>query len=201
MAALVRIGKYETGMSSDAVETQTTYETPAQEIDGELHFDGFRRNVVAAVGLIAGGGLAFTMNLTNTFFAEATAWVFLAWGVLLLFTNLLEMFEHFIVREDALVIGNPFRLWARKKVWNWSNIERVDIWVRRFDPTYENVYLQVYYNANDELDPGTRQREDTRYRTELAALIIERAGLKPEAGNPTDLTDLPKTQPARYKWS
>jgi len=193
--------EHETDMSSEAVTSQTTYESPAHEVDGALHFSGFRRNVVAAVGLIVGGGMAFTMNLTNTFFAEATAWSFLAWGVLLLFTNLLEMFEHFIVRDDALVIRNPFRLWARQKVWDWSKIERMDIWVRRFDPTYENVYLQVYYNAGDELDPGTLQREDTRYRSELATLIIERAGLKPAAGNPTDLTDLPRQQPARYKWT
>ena len=188
-------------MSSEAAVSQTTYESPPQEVDGELHFSGFRRNVVAAVGLIVGGGMAFTMNLTNTFFAEATAWTFLAWGGLLLFTNLLEMFELFIVREDALVISSPFRLWARRKVWLWSNIERVDIWVRRFDPTYENVHLQVYYNAKDELDPGTLRREDIRYRSELTALIIERAGLKPEVGNPTDLTDLPQEQPARYKWT
>ncbi len=193
--------EHETDMSSEAVASHPTYESPPQEVDGELHFSGFRRNVVAAVGLLVGGGMAFTMNLTNTFFAEATAWTFLAWGALLLFTNLLEMFELFIVRDDALVIRNPFRLWARQKVWDWSKIERMDIWVRRFDPTYENVYLQVYYNAGDELDPGSVQREDTRYRSELATLIIERAGLTPEAGNPTDLTDLPKEQPARYKWT
>ncbi len=193
--------EHETDMSSEAVASRATYESPPQEVDGELHFVGFRRNVVAAVGLIAGGSIAFTMNLTDTFFAEATAWTFLAWGVLLLFTNLLEMFELFIVRDDALVIRNPFRLWARTKVWEWSKIEKLEIWVRRFDPTYENVYLQVYYNAGDELDPGTMKREDTRYRSELASLIIEKAGLTPEAGSPTDLTNLPKEQPARYKWT
>lgn len=188
-------------MSSYSAASQPTYESPPQEVDGELHFTGFRRNVVAAVGMLAGGGMAFTMNLADTFFAEATAWTFVAWGALLLFTNLLEMFEHFIVRDDALVIRSPFRLWARRKVWEWSKIKRIDIWVRRFDPTYENVYLQVYYNAGDELDPDHLQREDTRYRSELAALIIERAQLKPEDGNPTDLRNLPSEQPARYKWS
>lgn len=188
-------------MAAESAASESSYTGQLDPTDGSTRFTGFRRNMTAAVGLIAGGTLAFTMNLTNTFFATAVAWVFVAWGVFLLYTNLLEIFEVFIVREDALVIRNPYRLWAMTKVWEWTKIERVDIWVRRFDPTLENVYLQVYYNAGDELDPGTVQREDTRFRPELADLIIKRAGLRPEAGNPTDLDQIPPVQPARYKWT
>lgn len=165
-----------------------------------IRFTGFKRNVAASVGLILGGGLAFTMNLTDTFFAEAIAWSFFAWGVLLLYSNLLEMNETLIVSNEGLQVRNPFRLWAMNKFWTWDKIERVDIWVRRFDPTYENIYLQVYHNAGDELDPGVLQREDTRYRAELASLIIEKAGLKADGHDVADLTDLPAVQPARYKW-
>lgn len=188
-------------MSAEAAVPETRVPPSPSATAEVLVFSGLKRNVAAAVGLIAGGGLAFTMNLTNTFFAEAIAWVFLAWGVFLLYTNLLEMFEQFILREDALVIRNPYRLWARTKVWEWAKIKRMDIWVRRFDPTYENVYLQVYYNAGETWDPGTLRREDTRFRAELAEQIIKRAGLKPEKGNPEDLAALPAVQPARYKWS
>ncbi len=174
---------------------------PTEATTPAIRFPGFQRNMVAAVGLLLGGGLAFTMNLTNTFFAEAIAWVFFAWGVLLLYTNLLEANELLIVRADALVIRNPFRLWAMTKVWEWSRIQRMDIWVGRFDPTYENVYLQIYHNAEDELDPGTLQREDTSFRPELARLIIERAGLKADGHSLSELDQLPPAQPARYKWS
>lgn len=188
-------------MSAEVTVPETSIPPSPPAAAEVIVFSGFKRNAAAAVGLIAGGGLAFTMNLTDTFFAEAIAWVFLAWGVFLLYTNALEMFEQFILREDALVIRNPYRLWARTKVWEWAKIQRMDIWVRRFDPTYENVYLQVYYNAGETWDPGTLRREDTRFRKELAEQIIERAGLKPEKGNPEDLADLPAVQPARYKWS
>lgn len=171
------------------------------ETDQAIRFPGFQRNMVAAVGLTLGGGLAFTMDLTGTFFAEAMAWLFFAWGIFLLYSNLLEANELFIVESDALRIRNYFRLWAMHKRWEWSKIQRVDIWVRRFDPTYENVYLQVYYNAEDKLDPGALRREDTPLRPELASLIIERAGLKPDGHDLTDLTAIPAVQPARYRWT
>ncbi len=188
-------------MTTETVTTDSPSPIPEETTTTEIRFPGFKRDMVAAVGLILGGGLAFTMNLTDTFFAEAIAWVFFAWGALLLFTNLLEANEVLIVREDALVIRNPFRLWAMTKIWPWSQIQRMDIWVRRFDPTYENVYLQIYYNADDELDPGTMQREDTSFRPELANLIVERAGLKADGHNLSALDQLPSDQPARYKWN
>ena len=181
-------------MVTDTSITNTTGTEP-------IRFPGFKRNVAASVGMILGGGMAFSMGLTDSFFATAIAWSFVTWGVLLLFTNLIEGNETFIVSEEGLSVHNPFRLWAMHKHWSWDKIERVDIWVRRFDPTYENVHLQVYHNAQDDLDPGTLQREDTQFRAGLASLVIEKAGLSPDGHDISDLNDLPPTQPARYKWT
>ncbi len=188
-------------MTTETVATDSQSDMSADVPAADMRFPGFKRDMVAAVGLLLGGGLAFTMNLTDTFFAEAIAWVFVAWGLLLLYTNLLETNELLIVRDDALVIRNPFRLWAMTKVWPWTQIQGMDIWVRRFDPTYENVYLQIYYNAEDDLDPGSMQRQDMPFRPELAYLIMQRAGLKADGHSLVELDELPPDQPVRYKWN
>lgn len=181
--------------------TVTASEIDAIHLDASgdpIVFPGPRKNFLAAVALTAAGGLAFSMGLTITFFAEATAWVFLSWGILLFYSNLLEMNETYIIDAQGLTIFNPFRLWRVKQVWPWAAVNRVDAVVRRVDPNLEGVQMQVYCASQDPLDPGATLRSDTAYRPELAALIVEKAGLK---GGLEDFAAVPDVHPATYTWS
>lgn len=179
------------------VETETTNETPVSE-NSKIIFTGTHRNMAVGVAMFVTGTLAFSMDLTHTFFAEATAWTFVLWGLLFIYGSLLDVYQSYEVSEDALVIRNPIRFLLPTKVWAWENLQRVDLVVRRTDAEYQDTTLKVYYQEPGEL---TIEREDRVYDPELARLIIERAGLQPvDKKNPSDLTQLPKAK-ATYIWN
>jgi hypothetical protein len=84
------------------------------------------------------------------------------------------------------------------KVWNWENINRLDIVVKKRDARPQDMVVQIYHTAPGEI---VLDRENRAYDPELARLVIERAGLKPaDGGNPRDLTKIPQGK-AVYSWS
>lgn len=179
------------------ITTETTNETPVEE-KNKIIFTGTHRNMAVGVAMFATATLAFSMDLTHTFFARATAWTFVLWGLLFIYGSLLDVYQSYEVREDALVIRNPIRFLLPTKVWAWENIQRVDLVVRRNDAEYQDTTLKVYYQEPGEL---TIEREDRVYDPELARLIIENAGLQPvDKKNPTNLVQLPKAK-ATYIWN
>jgi hypothetical protein len=120
------------------------------------------------------------------------------WGLLFIYGSLLDVYQSYEVTEDALIIRNPVRFLLPTKVWNWGNIQRIDVTVNRNDAEYQDATAKVYYQQTGEL---TVEREDRVYDPELVRLIIERAGLLPvDKKNPADLTVLPKTK-ATYIWN
>lgn len=161
-------------------------------------FRGSHRNMAVGVGMLLAGGLAFTMGLTTVFFAEAMAWTFIIWGLLFLFSDLLDVLKTWSVGPDALEIRTPGRWWSPNKVWGWGEISRLDVLVKRNEARMEDAEMQVYYTA-----PGdsTLEREDRAYSPYLAQVIIERAKLK-AAGkdNPMNFEELPQGK-ASYVWN
>ena len=69
-------------------------------------YTGSSNNLVPGVALLFGGILAFSMGMTDVFFAEATAWTFAIWGVLMIYSGLLEINETYEVTDDALIVRN-----------------------------------------------------------------------------------------------
>jgi hypothetical protein len=130
------------------------------------------------------------MNLTDVFFAEATAWTFVLWGLLFLYIGLMDLYQTYEVTDEALIIRNPMRPWAATKVFDWPHIHRLDIKVKRSEAEFEDAELQVYYTPEGEI---TIEREDRAYNPDLAWLIVNRADLKQTSpDNPADFTKLPK---------
>ncbi|MCE7990165.1 MAG: hypothetical protein DYG89_54180 [Caldilinea sp. CFX5] len=178
-------------------ESEITNETPVNE-KTKIIFTGTHRNMAVGVAMFVTATLAFSMDLTHTFFARATAWTFVLWGLLFIYGSLLDVYQTYEVRDDALVIRNPIRFLMGNKVWVWENLQRIDLVVRRTDAEYQDTTLKVYYQEPGEL---TIEREDRVYDPELARLIIERAGLQPvDKKNPTNLAQLPKAK-ATYIWN
>jgi hypothetical protein len=164
----------------------------------EIVFRSKPRNMAVGVALILAGALAFTMGMTDVFFAEAMAWVAVLWGALFLFSDIIEMFKTYTVTEKALIIRSPGRFWTPRKEWEWGNIFRMDVIVKRPDAHIDDMELLVYYTA-----PGDSaiEREDRQYSPFLAQCIIERARLKPtEPTNPTNLEELPPGK-GTYYWN
>jgi hypothetical protein len=63
------------------------------------------------ISMVAGGaGRLCWLGLTHSFFAEATAWTSVAWGVLFLYGDLLLSTRRFIVADTELKIQIPSRL-------------------------------------------------------------------------------------------
>ena len=171
--------------------------SPVKTEDG-LTFAGTPRNLATGVALILGGGLSFTMGMTNVFFARAVAWTFILWGLLFIYGSLLDVYQSYEVTDDALIISNPVRFLLPTKVWQWANVQRLDVTIRRNDAEYQDATIKVYYQQPGEL---TIEREDRVYDPELARLIIERAELLPvDKKNPTDFTVLPKAK-VTYIWN
>ena len=152
--------------------------------------------MAVAVAMFATAGLAFSMDLTHTYFAEATAWTFVIWGALLLYGALIDVYQSYTVTDEALIIQNPVRFLQATKVWDWANVQRMDVVVKRADAEYQDAIIQVHYQEAGEL---VIEREDRVYDPELARLIIERAGLSPSGDTLEDLTHLPQ-QRATYSW-
>jgi len=169
---------------------------PAEK--NKIIFTGSQRNMAVGVAMFATAALAFSMDLTHTFFAEATAWTFVLWGGLFIYGSLLDVYQSYEVTDEALIIRNPVRFLLPTKVWEWGNIQRMDVQVNRNDAEYQDATLKVHYQQPGEL---TIEREDRVYDPELVRLIIEHAGLRPvDKTNPTNLLQLPKTK-ATYIWN
>jgi hypothetical protein len=161
-------------------------------------FRGSARNMVVGLTLILAGAAAFVMGMTDVFFAEAMAWTFIIWGALFLFADLIDYTSSWTITPDALEIDSTLRFWQRRKVWDWANINRFDLLVKRNDPKAEDVEMQVYFTP-----PGDTvlEREDRVFSPQLARLILERSGLKStHTYNPASLDDLP-AEKAQYVWN
>jgi len=166
--------------------------------NNKLIFEGTPRTLVVGVAMLATGALAFSMDLTHTFFAEAMAWTFVLWGALFLYGNLLDIYQTYEVTDTALIMKNPLRPWGATKVWDWAHLHRLDVVVKRTEAQLDDAVMQIYYTPEGEI---VIEREDRAYDPELARLIIERAGLKATAPeNPKDLTQLPAGK-RTYFWN
>jgi hypothetical protein len=185
-------------MATAAETTQTAAEVSAQQ-DAPLVFTGPKKNFVTGVSFTAAGLMAFSMGLTHTFFVEATAWTFLIWGVLFIYSDLLQMNETYTLTDETLTISNAFRFWGLTRVWPWADISRMDAVVKRNDPKAEDVKIQVYYTPADQ--PGVFNRADMAYNPDLVGAILERANLKPQKDNVfTDVNAIPQDNPGTYQW-
>lgn len=183
--------------TSPSIETEVTTATPTSK-SNRLIFTGSRRNMAVGVAMLVTGILAFPMDLTHVFFARAVAWTFILWGLLFIYGSLLDVYQSYEVTDDALIISNPVRFLLPTKVWQWANVQRLDVTVRRTDAEYQDATIKVYYQQPGEL---TIEREDRVYDPELVRLIIERAELLPvDKKNPTNFTVLPKVK-ATYIWN
>ncbi|GIK75580.1 MAG: hypothetical protein BroJett021_45680 [Chloroflexota bacterium] len=161
-------------------------------------FGGETRNMVMGITMLGGGVAAFIAGLTDTFFAEATAWTFIAWGALFLYGDLLLATRRFIVTDEGLEISIPFRFWNRHKAWEWKNIYRMDVIIDRRNTHPKDCQIQVYHQYPGEI---AIDREDRDFDSELAALIIERAGLKPDSDAVgVDLSNLPFGKSTVLTW-
>ena len=137
-------------------------------------FSGSSRNLVPGLALIVAGLIAPVMGLTDVYFAGALAWVFAIWGALLVYANLMDIYETYEVTDEALIIKDYYRFWQPTKTWAWDRIVRVDVVVNRVDDGHESSQKRIYYDLPDE---GTIQREDRDYDPELTALVLVNAGL------------------------
>ncbi len=163
-------------------------------------FRGTSNNVVVSVGLLLAGAMAFFMGFTGTYMQEAMAWTFVVWGGLLLYLQLTEMTEEYEITDEALVIRNPIRFWGRTYTWPWDAINRLDVVVKKTEGALndeDRAVMQVYHQVPDE---PTVLREDRVYNTELAQIIIDRAGLAPEGDSPVKAEDLAPNVKATYTW-
>lgn len=183
---------------ANAELTPATEGSAATSSSNSIVFQGSARNMAVAVAMFATAALAFSMDLTHTYFAEATAWTFVIWGALLLYGNLIDVYQFYEVTDEALIVRNPVRFLQATKVWTWGNVQRMDLIVKRADAEYQDGVMQIHYQEPGEL---TIEREDRVYDPALARLIIERAGLKAvDKDALPDLTNLPK-QKATYNWT
>lgn len=183
---------------ANAYETVAGETAEAPVAEPKLVFTGTQRNLAVGVAMLAASVLAFSMKLTDVFFAEATAWTFALWGALFIYIGLMDIYQTYEVTDAGLIIRNPMRPWAATKLFDWPHLYRMDIVVKRADAQYEDAEIQVYYTPEGEI---AIEREDRAYDPQLARLIIERANLKPtDPGNPADLTALPQGK-ATYAWN
>lgn len=183
---------------SDVVSTPTTPAADIMPQQSSLIFTGSSNNLVPGVALLFAGILAFSMGMTDVFFAEAIAWTFAIWGALLIYTGLIDIYETYEVTDEALIVRNVMRPWAPRKTFDWPRVTRLDVVVKRADGEDEDVIMQVYYQPEGEL---AQERRDRIYHPGLAAAIVEHAGLNPADRNtPADVTRIPRNEKATYTW-
>lgn len=183
---------------ADVAQTTVSNVAEATEQDNSLVFSGTQRNLAVGISLLLGGAMAFTMGMTDVYFARAVAWTFVAWGLLFIYNNLIEVYQTYKVTDDALIVDTPWRPVERHNVFDWKHLNRVDVIVKRNEPKAEDIMMHVYHTAEGET---TLDREDRRFDPQLAQLIIERAKLKPtDAGLSTNLSQLPKVK-GHYIWN
>jgi hypothetical protein len=167
--------------------------------DKPLVFRGTSRNLVPGAAFLFAGVMAFAMGMTDVFFAEAIAWTFAIWGVLLIYSGLFDVYNSYAVTDTALVNRNPMRPWRATKVWDWEHINRLDVVVKRPDGRPQDAVTQVYFTPPGEL---ALEREDREFDPFLTELVIERAGLRPgDKSNPKDLHNLPRNRKATFTWN
>lgn len=170
---------------------------PAGESES-LQFGGTPRNLVPGMAMALASAAAFMMNLTHVFFAEAMAWTFLIWGVLLILSGLLDIYRTFEVTDRGLAMRNKIWFWSSGKVWDWAEINRLEIAVSNRVRRPQDATMRIYHTAKGEL---ALEREDRAFTPELAQAIIDRAGLKPAAkDNPKDLAQLSVERAGLYTW-
>lgn len=164
-----------------------------------IEFEGRKHSLSGAMALLIAGASAFFMGFTNVFFVEAMAWIFLIWGALLLYANALDITLRYQVTEDALVLYSPVRFWGIRRVWDWGHIHRLDVEVLQNEASLEeDVVVRVYYTPEGSV---AIEREDMPYYAELARLIVEKAGLKPQPKQQmTSFDDVPLFSAATYTW-
>lgn len=204
MADVAQATIAEATMPGTTLAVSPVAEAPGAEVSETLveaqalTFYGSPRNLVPGIALLLAGALAFSMHMTNVFFAEAMAWTFAIWGLLLIYAGLLDVYQIFNVTDDALIVYNPLRPWGRVKEWAWESVNRMDVIVRKKDVRPQDAKMQVYFQAPGEL---AIEREDHAFDAKLAQLVIERAGLRPaDRANPKDLTQLPTEAKATFTW-
>jgi hypothetical protein len=183
---------------ADATETTLAGAAELLPSQHEIVFGGETRNMAIGMSMVGGGLAAFVAGLTHTFFAEATAWTFVAWGLLFLYGDLLLSTRRFIVADTELKIQIPLRPWGGRKQWAWTHIYRMDVVMDRRNTHRSDCQIQIYHQLPGEI---TIEREDRDFDPELAALVIERAHLKPESkAARLDLNNLPFGQSAVFTW-
>lgn len=167
-----------------------------QTSDDKIVFHGSAKNMAVAVAMFATAALAFSMALTDVYFSSAMAWTFVIWGALLLYGNLIDIYQAYEVTDEALIVRNPVRFLQATKIWKWDNITRMDVVIKRIAPEYRDAIIQIHYQEPGEI---VIEREDRVYDPELARLIIERAGLSSSGDTIEDLTKLPHDK-GSYTW-
>ena len=171
---------------------------PAQTESEVIVFHGKPRNMAVGVAFVLAGARAFFMGMTGVFFSGAKAGGSLFWGLLFLFSDVIEATNTYTVTDQALVIRSPWRFWTPIKEWDWEHILRADVIVRRADAKIDDAQLQFYFTAAGDT---ALEREDLAHSPHLAQLVIDRAKLKPtNRDNPTNLEELPQ-QKTTYVWN
>lgn len=161
-------------------------------------YTGSPNNLVPGMALLISGLLAFTMHMTDVYFAEAMAWTFVIWGLLLIYIGLLDLYETYEVTDEALIVRNPMRPWAPKKTFDWARVNRLDVVVKRTDAQDSDMEMQVYYQPEGEL---ANERRDRIYTPALAQEIISHASLNPADKNtPKDVTRVPRKEKTTFTW-
>ena len=184
---------------ADVAHVPHGHETAADaQPDNKIVYRGSPHNMAVGIVLILAGVSAFVMGMTDVFFAEAMAWVFVIWGALFLLNNIVDSTKTWTVTDDALVISHPFRFWSPGESWDWAHINRMDLVARRRDPKVEDIELQVYFTP---AGGSVLEREDRVYSPELARMIVEKSGLKPTSShNPTTYADFGSAK-TTYVWN
>ncbi|HHY58561.1 MAG TPA: hypothetical protein GYA08_24350 [Chloroflexi bacterium] len=181
---------------ADSLETTLT--EPVAPARHAIVFSGETRNMAMGIAMLGGGIAAFIAGLTHTFFAEALAYTFIAWGVFFLYGDLLLATRRLIVTDESLEVRIPFRFWSRSKRWAWQNIYRLDVVIDRRSTHAKDTVLHIYHQFPGEV---AIDREDSNFDPELAALIIERARLKPDGdAAKVDLDALPLGKSMTLTW-
>lgn len=172
--------------------------TPAPVASNEVTFHGSPKNMAVGFALIFAGGLAFVMNLTHVFFAEALAWTFLLWGLLFLLFDLIDYLETWTVSDEGLRIASPVRFWRREVFWKWADINRVDVIVKRNEPDIKDMEMIVNHQLSGELAIDVDERI---YSPQLANLIVERSGLKAAHPISQEGFENRKVSKGQYTWN
>jgi hypothetical protein len=187
-------------MCPEEIMATATTQSPAESTNSSaLVFSGPKKNLVTGVAMAAAGLMAFNMGMTETFFIEAMAWTFLIWGALMIYSNLLEMNETYTLTDEALTVTNPIRFWGPKRTWLWKHINRMDLTIKRNDPTADDVKVFLFYTPPTQ--PGVLNRVDLAFNPELLKALASHAGLKAEKGSAfASLDAIPQDNPGTYTW-